>query len=59
MLYNRLFRQVDRGWMQRLRLLLLLLLLWLLLLPLREPRRFGVAAGRLLPIPGNETPEEP
>jgi len=54
MLYNRLFRQVDRGWMGGLRVLLLLLLLFL-----GETRRFSVSAGCLLPVPSNEAPEEP
>jgi len=53
-LYNRLFRQVDRRWMQGMRLLLLLLLL-----PVREVRGFGVATGCLLPITGDKTPQKP
>lgn len=53
MLYNRLFCQVNGRWMLGLGLLLLLLL------SLRVTSRFGVAAGCLLPIPGNKTPEEP
>lgn len=56
MLHDWLFRQVDRGWMQRLWLMLLLLLL---LLSVRETRRFGVASWCLLPVTGDETPEEP
>ena len=53
MLYDRLFCQVNRGWMLGLGLLLLLLL------SLRVASRFDVATGYLLPIPGNKTPEEP
>ena len=53
MLDDRLFRQVNRGWVLGLRLLVLGQL------SLGVASRFDVAAGRLLSIPGNETPEEP
>lgn len=52
MLHDRLFRQVNHGWVRGLRLLVLLLLLG-------EARRLDIAGGWLLPIPSNEAPEEP
>ena len=52
MLHDRLFREVDRRWMQWMRLLLLLL-------PVRKVRRFDVTTRCLLPVTGDKTPEEP
>ena len=56
-LYDRLFCQVNRRRVGRLRLLLLLLVL--LVLSLRIASRFGTAVGFSLPIPGDKTPKEP
>lgn len=57
MLHDRLFSQVNGGWVWELRLLLLLQRLGLLTLRVAGYR--GVATGGLLPISSDKTSEEP